>query len=424
MSAPARVIAVAVCLAAVTAASAVLRVADGLAPAEASSNPRSRASSLLPPPGPLQPVSSWLGAIEEVPRIPQRVRLPHAEQGTLLAHEPGPRALSFRAQAGQWIELHFARAPMLDAAGGSDRIHIDVWRLVPREHGTAHERLDVEIVGPSALRVFASDTGDYVVSLTPEPRVNVVYGLTIEVTAALPFPVGGVGMTAVHSFFGDSRDAGTRVHEGVDIFAARSTPVLAVADGRAVPRRNELGGRVVFLNTAGGVTYYYAHLERSAFSKPTRVAAGDVIGYVGNSGNAASTPPHLHFGIYHWGHGAVDPMPRLRAARFANREAVFATLGAELAAQGALDANDLAVLRKLPEGSLLWSSQRGMAPLAIAPREPATAQTADAERRFVIAAAVTAPGLETAPSWPDLPAAGLDPATLAAPETLPATAVW
>src|SRR5690606_2281487 len=62
--------------------------------------------------------------------------------------------------------------------------------------------------------------------------------------------------------------------------------------------------------------YYYAHLERAAFDSARRVRAGDVLGYVGNSGNAATTPPHLHFGVYRWGRGAVDPLPLIGAAHF------------------------------------------------------------------------------------------------------------
>jgi murein DD-endopeptidase MepM/ murein hydrolase activator NlpD len=145
--------------------------------------------------------------------------------------------------------------------------------------------------------------------------VNVRYGVTVELGAALPFPVSGIDAGAIHSVFGDQRDAGSRRHEGVDILAQRSTPVIAVADGRAVPARNNLGGIIVWLNTAG-VSYYYAHLEKAAMRTPRRVRAGDVLGYVGNSGNAARTPPHLHFGIYRWGRGPIDPLPSLRTRRF------------------------------------------------------------------------------------------------------------
>jgi hypothetical protein len=115
--------------------------------------------------------------------------------------------------------------------------------------------------------------------------------------------------------FGAARDGGARHHEGVDIFAPRSTPVLAVVDGRAVYRENRLGGKTVWLN-APGASYYYAHLDRAAITGTERVRAGDVLGYVGNTGNAATTVPHLHFGVYRWGKGAIDPLPLLGAGTF------------------------------------------------------------------------------------------------------------
>jgi hypothetical protein len=111
----------------------------------------------------------------------------------------------------------------------------------------------------------------------------------------------------------------------VDIFAPRRTPVLAVADGRASYRVSNLGGHSIWLNTPG-VSYYYAHLERVAVGGGERVRAGDIVGYVGDSGNAASVGPHLHFGIYKWGSEPVDPLPLLEERRFAGSpEAAFET---------------------------------------------------------------------------------------------------
>jgi hypothetical protein len=75
---------------------------------------------------------------------------------------------------------------------------------------------------------------------------------------------------------------------------------------------NTLGGTVVWLrDLRHGRSFYYAHLQRWAFEGSAAVSAGEVIGFVGNSGNARTTPPHLHFGIYD--QGAVDPLPFIRA---------------------------------------------------------------------------------------------------------------
>jgi hypothetical protein len=168
-------------------------------------------------------------------------------------------------------------------------------------------------------------SAEHVVRIQAEPLTSVVYALTLELEASLPFPVPGYDVRAVRGFFGDKRDVGARLHTGIDIFAPRFTPVVAVSRGRAVPSHDELGGNVIWLNTAG-VSYYYAHLARFAISGPTDVAPGDVLGYVGNTGNAARTPPHVHFAVYRWGHGAIDPLPRLRDHRFPWDEVVIAPM--------------------------------------------------------------------------------------------------
>ena len=86
---------------------------------------------------------------------------------------------------------------------------------------------------------------------------------------------------------------------------------MASADGWITgSTTNRLGGNVVWLwSPSRRVALYYAHLERHAVARGERVQAGDVLGYVGTSGNARGTPPHLHFGIYATGEGAVDPAP-------------------------------------------------------------------------------------------------------------------
>ena len=117
----------------------------------------------------------------------------------------------------------------------------------------------------------------------------------------LLIPVEGASPADLHSSFSESRGGGRR-HEAVDILAPRGTPVLAVDDG-TVAR--------LFLSRAGGITvyeydgtgayiYYYAHLERYAegLSEGDRVERGQVIGYVGTSGNAPAGTPHLHFAIF------------------------------------------------------------------------------------------------------------------------------
>jgi len=107
--------------------------------------------------------------------------------------------------------------------------------------------------------------------------------------------------------------SGDRLHEGQDIFAPRGTPVLSATEGYIYRiGENPLGGQTVSVIGAGGRVYYYAHLDAYA---PT-IVVGDhvtpqtVLGYVGTTGNAAGTPPHLHFGVY-TPTGAMNPLPLL-----------------------------------------------------------------------------------------------------------------
>ena len=98
---------------------------------------------------------------------------------------------------------------------------------------------------------------------------------------------------------------------GIDIFAPRGTPVLAAARGY-VTRVNETprGGRVVWVrDETRSLSLYYAHLDKQLVENGSFVEIGDTLGLVGNTGNARTTPPHLHFGVYRRGEGPLDPRP-------------------------------------------------------------------------------------------------------------------
>ncbi len=109
--------------------------------------------------------------------------------------------------------------------------------------------------------------------------------------------------------------SGGRRHKGVDMFAARGTPVVAVVDGRIKFSSNSLGGRSTHLYSDNGTVYYYTHLDGhpSNISSGQRVAKGTIVGFVGNSGNARYTSPHNHFEIRPNGR-AVNPYPTVRSA--------------------------------------------------------------------------------------------------------------
>jgi murein DD-endopeptidase MepM/ murein hydrolase activator NlpD len=138
----------------------------------------------------------------------------------------------------------------------------------------------------------------------------------------LVVPVEGVKADQLVDSFSDQR-SGTRVHEALDILAPRNTPVKAVDDG-TIARLfySKAGGTTVYqFDPSEQFCYYYAHLERYAdgLHEGDRVRKGQVLGYVGTSGNAPKNTPHLHFAVFrltaakHWWEGTpIDPYPILR----------------------------------------------------------------------------------------------------------------
>lgn len=129
---------------------------------------------------------------------------------------------------------------------------------------------------------------------------------------ALPVPVDGVRQSDLRDSWNAPRSGGRR-HQGIDIFAPRHTPVRSTTAGVVVTvGTNPLGGRIVRVLGPGGEWHYYAHLEGFAHIREgSIVRPGTILGYVGDSGNARGTPPHLHYGIYHPTGGATNPYPRL-----------------------------------------------------------------------------------------------------------------
>jgi murein DD-endopeptidase MepM/ murein hydrolase activator NlpD len=203
----------------------------------------------------------------------------------------------------------------------------------------------------------------------PSPLVQIAPKVTKQLTAAgYVFPV--YGPSGFSDTFGAAR-ATTGWHHGQDIFAALGAPVLAVSDGTVFSVGwNRVGGNRLWLRDRSGNEFYYAHL--AAFSPLAvddgRVQAGDVIGFVGNTGDAETTPYHLHFEIHpssllFLGYdGVVNAYPYLRAWQHAKdvdfpSAAVWApTLRATGRAPAAgailLQSSDISVASGLDPGSL------------------------------------------------------------------------
>jgi murein DD-endopeptidase MepM/ murein hydrolase activator NlpD len=137
-------------------------------------------------------------------------------------------------------------------------------------------------------------------------------GATANPAPGMVFPVAGK-RSIIGSFWGATREGGKRKHEGIDIFAAKRTPVVAVNDGIVVDVGNTAkGGKTIWLRSFyDDFYYYYAHLDRQLVRIGESVKKGQYIGTVGNTGNAKLTPPHLHFGIYSFT-GAIDPLPHIK----------------------------------------------------------------------------------------------------------------
>lgn len=205
--------------------------------------------------------------------------------------------------------LVFGAASMLVFLGESGR-------LVPRTEGASLQESDV-VEAPGGETHAAREP-----VTEPADDARPARGVRVE-EGTLLIPVAGVSADELTPMFDDPRGGG-RAHRAIDIMAPRGRPVLAVADGTI---------RKLFLSRPGGITiyqesadgtlmYYYAHLERYAdgIEEGGVVRRGDVIAFVGSSGNANPDAPHLHFAIFRlppgrewWKGEAIDPYPLLRA---------------------------------------------------------------------------------------------------------------
>ncbi|MFC5283899.1 M23 family metallopeptidase [Pedobacter alpinus] len=160
------------------------------------------------------------------------------------------------------------------------------------------------------ILVYESDK-DQVLLLRLQPQLLINEHVIVEILEQpkLGFPVKNGKNNDIKSFWGMDRDGGERKHEGVDIFNKRGTPIIAVEDG-VVSRVQitNLGGKVVWQRLGfAGPSIYYAHLDSQTVSEGQKVKKGEVLGLMGNTGNARTTSPHLHFGIY-TSSGAIDPL--------------------------------------------------------------------------------------------------------------------
>ncbi|HVE79200.1 MAG TPA: M23 family metallopeptidase [Gemmatimonadaceae bacterium] len=267
----------------------------------------------------------WLAAGERALRAAPAFALPLSEAVYFPADAAGAASYRLSLRRGERLMVS-AQVEGVEPA----RLFLDLFVLAGDSVVTPIHRAAAEDEA-LALDHEVERDGAYVLRVQPELLRATRARVTARLTPTLAFPVAGRGGGAVRSLFGADRDAGRRTHQGIDIFAPRGTPAVAATDGWI---RNvgvsRLGGNVVWLwDPTRGQSLYYAHLDTQLVRPGARVRAGDTLGLVGNTGNARTTPPHLHFGIYRRGEGAIDPFrwvyaPREQPPRV---EGELATLG-------------------------------------------------------------------------------------------------
>ncbi|HET7609257.1 MAG TPA: M23 family metallopeptidase [Gammaproteobacteria bacterium] len=251
---------------------------------------------------------SWVAAADRALLQPQAIRLPFGKSGEQASGETA-NGYAFSVPVGRRITVN------VSADGVSpDELFVDVFRAGA---GAQRERVAGTIPGGGAVPVVVEvvDGGDYVLRVQPVLGAAARYDVAIESRPLLAFPVRGVDGRAIWSGFGAERDGGRRAHRGVDIFAPRGTPVLAATDGFVTRvETTRVGGNVIWMQPLfGNLRLYYAHLNEQWVEPGDFVLTGQPLGAVGNTGNAVTTPPHLHFGVYvRRRGGAQDPAEFLR----------------------------------------------------------------------------------------------------------------
>jgi murein DD-endopeptidase MepM/ murein hydrolase activator NlpD len=257
---------------------------------------------------------AWIGAGESALQSAPGIELPFREAAYFGAAEPAAQAWSFEARRG--VRLTIALEMQNDGAATTPPLVFAELFLLPAVTDTigVPARVKSAEPGTAAMTYEVQRDGRYALRIQPELLRSVRVTVTLREGPTLAFPVAGRDGRAIRSFWGASRDAGRRRHQGIDIFAPRRTPAIAATDGRVTwVGTNRLGGKVIFVwDEARGHNLYYAHLDSQVVQSGRRVRIGDTIGLIGNTGNARGTAPHLHFGIYRRGYGAVDPFPFVR----------------------------------------------------------------------------------------------------------------
>ncbi len=255
---------------------------------------------------------------------PIQITAPYEEAIYVDDKEATALGYRFKAKKGQKVQVSITKLSQPNL-----KTFIDLFRVDEKEtfrHVASADSVSL-LLGFEPRR-----DAEYVLRFQPELLRGGQFKITIENVPSLSFPVAGKTASAIQSYWGADRDGGRRSHEGVDIFAPRGTPILAPTDGyvRTAGVRG-IGGNVVWLyDSKRSQSLYFAHLNEILVEKGDQIKLGDTLGTVGNTGNARTTPPHLHFGIYQ--NGATNPINHLKAQgkRLRKVDNDFGLLGIEI----------------------------------------------------------------------------------------------
>lgn len=235
------------------------------------------------------------------------VTLPYAESGIFSAESFHVYSYDLQLREGEKLLVSVEKTP------DSSQIFIEVFEK-NEDSKKSIKLLKASERGSSKLTYTVQKYGIYKITVQPEMKREIPFQLKIYTQPTYGFPVSGAGNKNVQGLWAASRDDGKRSHEGIDIFAPKGTALLAITDGIISSTGDRgLGGKQVWLQDGlFGKTLYYAHLDSINVNEGQCVKLGDTVGFVGNTGNAESTEPHLHFGIYKGNTGPVNPYPYIK----------------------------------------------------------------------------------------------------------------
>ena len=294
---------------------------------------------------------AWRHLGDSALRDPTEVSLPSALRTYFAAADrPNAAAYALTVPAGRILDVQVGEALT------QGRAFVELYERASASDSVLRYRRTLAL-GRDTLRGDLDRVRHYVFRVEATPLALGNVSLRLGSSPLLgTFPVKGADVGDVGSEWGAPRDGGRRRHEGIDIFEARGTPLVAAAPGTVSRvREGGLGGKTVWVRLDGlPLSLYYAHLDTQLTTRGARLRPGDTLGTVGNTGNARTTPPHLHFGVYGRG-GAIDPLPFVAAVAPAGR---VPSLGFALS-------RDARLSRRVGRGEMRLPAKQYVRPLAL-----------------------------------------------------------